>query len=315
MFPLAIGGSLITERVCEPCNSILGSRVDAALCDFLPIRNRRAELGLAGNSGRPPPLYEMLTGNGELVDQPGQLIRSTFNKRTGKFDIRALHHAADVTLPNGQKVRQITMDLRDIDQLPKVINRERKRHSLPPLTPAQIAEEIEKARATSSTVDNPTVRMNVRTKFAYLRHALMKIAYELAFLWLGESYLEDPTAVKLRQAVIDPDRESTDKIPGFVGDAQDCPTFTYWSDEVNSHIALAQTANGIISIAVRIFDIHAGLIKVTENASSYLTGPNVHNKLRFLRIDPLTRKLEDVPLIEETGRIAQAVIARLSGLP
>jgi transposase, IS6 family len=51
VFPLAIGGTLTTDRVCEPCNSTLGSRVDSALTDNFAVRIRRAELGLAGNSG------------------------------------------------------------------------------------------------------------------------------------------------------------------------------------------------------------------------------------------------------------------------
>ena len=47
VFPLAIGGTVTTDRVCAVCNSTLGTRVDAALSDFLPIRTRRAQLGLA----------------------------------------------------------------------------------------------------------------------------------------------------------------------------------------------------------------------------------------------------------------------------
>jgi hypothetical protein len=45
VFPLAIGGTVTTDRVCAPCNSVLGSRVDAALSDFFPVRMRRAEQG------------------------------------------------------------------------------------------------------------------------------------------------------------------------------------------------------------------------------------------------------------------------------
>jgi len=54
VFPLAIGGTIETDRVCRVCNSTLGTRVDAALSDFLPIRTRRAKLGLVGNAGVSP---------------------------------------------------------------------------------------------------------------------------------------------------------------------------------------------------------------------------------------------------------------------
>ena len=53
VFPLAIGGCLITKRVCEGCNSKLGTSVDAPLIDHLFVLLRRAELGIAGRGGVP----------------------------------------------------------------------------------------------------------------------------------------------------------------------------------------------------------------------------------------------------------------------
>lgn len=77
VFPSAIGGTLTTDRVCAGCNSDLGARVDAALCDFLPMRSRRAKLGLAGNSKTPPPWYEIFLGEATLVGEGGGWIRTT----------------------------------------------------------------------------------------------------------------------------------------------------------------------------------------------------------------------------------------------
>src|SRR5258708_823080 len=71
VFPLAVGRHITTDRVCKECNSTLGSRVDAALCDFLPIRRRRAELGLAGNASEPPGQFELLEGVVSLVGSNG----------------------------------------------------------------------------------------------------------------------------------------------------------------------------------------------------------------------------------------------------
>jgi hypothetical protein len=45
---------MTTDRGCAPCNSVLGSRVDAALSDFFLVRMRRAKLRLSGNNGSPP---------------------------------------------------------------------------------------------------------------------------------------------------------------------------------------------------------------------------------------------------------------------
>ena len=49
-----------TGAGAEAHHSTLGSRVDAALSNFFPIRTRRAKLGLAGNAGATPELFERL---------------------------------------------------------------------------------------------------------------------------------------------------------------------------------------------------------------------------------------------------------------
>lgn len=193
---------MTTDRVCHSCNSTLGSRVDSALSDFLPIRQRRAELGLTGNSETSPNPFEMLTGVATLAGEDGRRIKTKFDPITGKLDHRLLHHAAEVELPSGQKVRQISIDARDKDQIPKIIQRERKRHGLPPLSQEELQSEV--AKATQSTISNLAIRKDLSVSFAFLRHSMMKIAYELAFLWLGESYLEDPRADELRTAICAP---------------------------------------------------------------------------------------------------------------
>jgi hypothetical protein len=96
VFPLSIGGRLTTDRVCQQCNSTLGSRVDSALSDFLPVRQRRAELALAGNADAPPVPMEMLLGIANLAGQPERRIKTRYDPATGKLDHRLLHHAADV---------------------------------------------------------------------------------------------------------------------------------------------------------------------------------------------------------------------------
>src|ERR1700678_3518882 len=138
VFPLAIGGHITTDRVCRECNSTLGSRVDAALCDFLPIRQRRAELGLAGNALASPGRFELLEGVVSLAGSDGGRLRVTFDEATNKLDLRRLYQASDVVTPDGQKVRQIIIDARDKDQIPTIIKRERQRHGLPPLSSKEL---------------------------------------------------------------------------------------------------------------------------------------------------------------------------------
>ena len=82
-----------TGAGAEAHHSTLGSRVDADLSDFFPIRTRRAKLGLAGNAGATPELFEMLIGDAKLISQTANRVQTTLNKATGKLNHRQLYHA------------------------------------------------------------------------------------------------------------------------------------------------------------------------------------------------------------------------------
>lgn len=301
IFPLAIGGKITTDRVCAACNSTLGSRVDSALINFLPIQTRRAELGLVGHGGQPPSLFEMLLGEQTVVGRDANRIRTTLDKATGKLDLRQLYHSTDVTTPDGNEARQITLDARDADQIPKIIQRERKRHGLSPLSEEALAAEVAKASVT--TVEKPVVKVDIQVSFAFLRHAMLKIAYELAFRWLGESYLDDPSAVELRQAILKNDLASTDALAGYIGWAEPCTAFqNYWIPHKAHHLAYATAVSGSVIVAVRVFDIYAAAVPVNAHASHYVGADAL--RLPFLAIDAANGRTIENSFGEEQCRLA-----------
>ena len=307
VFPLAIGGTVTTDRVCRECNSMLGTRVDAALSDFLPIRMRRAKLGLAGNKGAPPAWHEVFLGAAKLIGQTADRVQTTFNKKTGKLDTKQLYHAADVVATDGRKARRITLDARDKNQIPKIIRRERKRHGLPPLSDEELAAAARDY--TTAVVETPLVQISLSVSFAYLRHAMMKIAYELAFLWLGEIYLTDPLAIELRAAICNPDIASTDNVAGYVGEAENCDVFNkFWLCHEEHHLAYATILAGKdVVICVRIFDIYAAAIVVSHDPGRYVDGIVDQAKLRFLAINSVTGRTINTPFDEESRRIVAAM--------
>ena len=307
VFPLAIGGTVTTDRVCATCNSDLGTRVDAALSDFFPVRMRRAKLKLAGNSGVPPAWYEMFLGQAKLIGQIADRVQTTFNKATGQLDTRQLYHAVDVVTPDGKKARQITIDARDKDQIPTIIRRERQRHGLPPLSDKELA--VLAGAYTITVVENPLVQISPTINFAYLRHAMMKIAYELAFMWLGEEYLTDPLAFELRAAICSPDVASTDAVAGYVGEAEGCEVFNkFWVPHEEHHLAYANIVAGkAVVICVRIFDIYAAAIVVSHDPSRYVCTIGDHPKLRFLAINSVSGRTIDTAFDKESQRLAVAM--------
>jgi hypothetical protein len=260
---------------------------------------------LAGNAGAPPAWYEIFLGVATQVGAAANRVKTTFNK--GKLETHQLYHATDVLMPDGKKVHQITIDARDKYQIPTIIKRERARHSMPPLSEEQLAAAAK--NFTTTVVENPVLQVSISVSFAYLRHAMMKIAYELAFLWLGESYLDDPLAAELRAAIIKPDLASTDSLSGYVGEAQGCPAFNFWTPHEAHHLAFASVVPNNVTISVRVFDIYAAIVVVSKEPSRYFQSAVDSDKLRFLVIDSITGKTLDTTFADESRRLAEAMSA------
>ncbi len=138
---------------------------------------------------------------------------------------------------------------------------------------------------------------------------MIKIAYELAFLWLGEDYIDDPSAADLRNAICSDDPSSMDKLPAYVADAEGFEAFKLWPASETEHLAYAFVGDDGIAIAVRVFNIHAAFVWVTKETARFLSGQNTGQKLRFIRMDALSGKMLDIPVMDEFGRIAAEIVA------
>lgn len=313
IIPLSLGGSVVTDRVCKECNSFLGSNIDAPLIEFLPIMNRRAELRLAGNSGRVPAPLEMLLGrNQELVGETVQRVRAVSDPVTGMIQHRLIHSSKEVELPDGTTALQISVDASDRDQIPLIIQRARKRKGLQPLSDEMMAAELAKLEV--KTIENPVIKVSLNVDFSMLRHAMLKMAYEFAFIWIGDEYLDDPIASELREAIMSTDQHSTDAIRAVSGPAEESPAFNFWTPHPSHHLAFANAIQGSIHVAVRIFDVLAVAVPVTNQAAKYVRSPNGGDKLRFVAMDATNKNLVNTTLMEELLRIGREM-TRLQRVP
>ena len=300
VFPLAIGGSLELLRVCRDCNSFLGSKVDTGLTNFAPILWKRGELGIAGNSRIAPGRFNMLDGEARLVSDPDRRMRVKYNQTSNKLDVHSIHHKREVEQPDGTKAIQIIVDDRDRESIPKIIQRERKRHGVEPLTVKQMEDYLQTLEV--QTIDNPILMVNTTINFAFLRHAMIKIVYELAFIWLGEAYLDDPYAKTFRDALVFATAGSTDDIFGYAGLVLEQSAFAVWEPHPNHHLAYAVRIEDQIVIAVRVFDVVEAVFPVTAQAGDYLKN-NQPQHGHFLAIDSLSGVLHRSSLLAENMRL------------
>jgi septum formation topological specificity factor MinE len=285
VFPLAIGGVLTTWRVCKPCNDRLGSEVDSLLSNHLLVTLSRSRLGLAGNSGTvPEPVLELLK-DGHLASDPDQPVRLTVAP-DGKIEPRLIFRKERL-VENGLEIDRITLDAREARRrLPTILARDRKRQGLPPLAPAEMEEEIDRLVETRQPISNSTIRGQVAIDLEAPVRALVKIVYELAFLWLGEAYLDDPMGEILRKVIL----EGADPTQAGVRGRCRAGLLDFlkpWSGEGDSHVAVATSSDQAILISLKVFNAFSIALVVSLEAGRYRAeGPRWPG--RFLQIDTAT---------------------------
>jgi hypothetical protein len=310
VFPLAIGGTLRTDRICNsgstgipPCNSTLGTVADAPLTNHLLIALRRW-LNLPGNSGKVPDAVRMLLGEGVLASDPSQKIRLIENPKSGKIEPQISYSRREKTLPGGGKELQITIDASGgAPELRKILDRERKRAGLEPLSDAEANAFVEECLQNISTMNQPEVLYQFTFDTFDFQRGLFKIAYELAFLWLGERYLHDPTAATLRQVILGKIKPAEAGIRATIVFGGDFEPLKFWAEENDCHVAYSAVVNGTVAISLKVFDTFSACVVVTEEAGQYVRGQFDPTAIRFIHINPVSKEERQCAFTEEMGRI------------
>lgn len=261
VFPDSIGGSLTNRRVCKACNSYLGSKVDVHLTDHVLIQGKRAILGISGKSGNiPNPIKK-----GTLADNPSQRVDYVIRK-DGSFSHVYLHpRVSQESIDQDTRIR-VSIDGRDMGNLPTVVNKILTRNGYPALESDQIQE-----LATTESLDQPTIKFQLAVDIIKYQKSILKIAYQLAWHWLGEAYLEDKTGSVLRECFLDEDCPLSQlkdkyKVKGDIGmgmQSQVSQVFTY---DQSHHLAIMMPSDKGVSLYIRIFDIFEGTIVVSEDS-------------------------------------------------
>jgi hypothetical protein len=301
IIPKSIGGTITTGRVCVSCNSLLGAKVDSGLADNFLVRMRRAELGLAGNSGNVPHLAEPLLGVGQLAENPAIKVSVSFNAVNDKLDVRAMPYIADAIFDDGSLGAWVTVDERDQTRLPDLIDRAARRNNK---KPGSIR------RKQLRVVQNPKIIMQRSYDFGGLSLAFAKIAYEVAFVWLGEAYLDDCLGDRFRRVLVAADRDGADRLPVTISNPDDDSALPYWSPDRTHHIILMDQFHDSIVVCIRIFDLFEAIIWVSSNAERYASAESYSGWRRFIAINASGGKPYETSLDEEFMRIASEVIKR-----
>lgn len=274
VFPESIGGTLKIRRLCKNCNSKLGSRIDYFLSYHLLIQFKRFINKTPGKTGKiPNPLRKVFE-----MKYPDQTLKVTLDKA---FKPYVLPHVGE---------NSIIVDASDEQSIFGILNKTLSRQNLPILTEEQTNELLKNGTLVVNNIElsskrirvaNPKISAVFRENLYDFFIAILKISYEMTFRWLGEDYLSDKTAEKIRNIfskfllangrtgetnVLDLFNEF--KIRGQIEiGSLDILKFMNLGDDC--HVALLIRVDNEVVCCIQIFDQLSGCIVVSEDANKY----------------------------------------------
>lgn len=298
IFPEAIGGSLILEnKVCKKCNSQLGAYIDHPLVNHPLIKISRNILGIKDKKGFLPQPLE------QFVDSVGRRCVISQGK-TEEFSVKTY----PIKKPGATENQFIYIPGdEDKSKIIEAINKLLKRNRQAELNEESIAEIYEMRGSEEILTANTSLEIDI---IEYQR-GIIKIVYELAAYWLGENYLYDPTAVKIRQCIRYPsipfgtsnEHWSNIQIEGQITN-YDNPNLAipFFDNGKNSHIAFLMKVGNRIGCWIKIFNVFKGVILVSENPEYYRDYID-----RYIQIDAQAGYYKESLLSDEIRRIADIV--------
>jgi hypothetical protein len=290
VFPEAVGGTLIIDVVCTTCNNTLGHTADVAVTDHALVAIQRQAFRLAGKSGKVPNPLARAT----LASDPTQKLRVTVDPKTGEQDIHVVTSVETETIAPGEAVMSIRIDARDVGNLGTIVNKALRRRGAPTLS----QEQIDALPLNFRKTERPPVNVPLTIGVAGYHRGLMKIAYELAWRWLGDSYVDNPVAVRLRAFISDPevtiDSLNKHKIRAKMHLAPPKSLVDYWPEERDHLVAFTVRSGGLLYITVSVLGAVSGTVALTSSLGEF-----AECETRFISINPLSGVIRESSFEDE----------------
>jgi len=299
VFPKAIGGTFVIYSVCKECHDKIGSLVDKHLVDHWFIICERNRYGLKGQSKKVPTPF---TGIHTLGENPEHRVKCVFDRLGKPTKVKTIPRLEINIDDSGKVLISGNFDTEDREKIPEMINKALRRRGLPEQPEDELRKNLKEYSQPS-----PWIHIETMVDAKKFKKGIVKIAYELAWHWLGENYLDDKVGVMIRHYLFnDPlhdDRSDKYPIWGSIKLIGKESLMPIWDYDMTSHIAyMMVTSNGKIGCYVRIFRTFEGLIQISDNPTRY---PDFRGK--FIANNPVDGSIRETDLNEEFVRIAKMV--------
>lgn len=273
VIPKSIGGSFVTKRVCRDCDNGFGSTADAGLVKHFKLETARIELQLKGNNGVvPDPMKAALRKPIDSGAEPGhQLFVSPIPNEDGKYPARTVSKVeAEVEFDGTGNVvgfgfPKFFIDKSDADKAETLIKSALRKKGV---------RNEETLQSISDFIIPGLQERDVPKEVPFLREqhsggeilGIVKIAYEFAHYWLGDTWLSDPIALEMRKAVMG-DKTTTGRYRIYEDGADGFLPENF--DPRSHHTVQLFRSNNALFIHVRLLDVFSAYYLISENAGAY----------------------------------------------
>jgi len=249
IFPDAIGGRIVILNVCTDCNSRLGNQTDHHLTDDILIQLFRNKHQIGGT---PNPFPE-----GRSLDDPRQIVYA--DMRDGVLVPKLPVQKIETNEPG---IIRFTGEEKDYKAIKVAVDKTLRRNNLPSLTDEEFKERL---------CETPISGMTVNFTFDafHLERALAKIAYEMTWRWLGDSYIDDDLAQEIRQFVQHGER---DRKYSFIRMCRLTNEDENTKLNETDHSAILEIMDNEISCMVTISNIFIGVFVMSTKPVVYAPG-------------------------------------------
>jgi hypothetical protein len=299
VLPLAMGGSLLIDRVCTDCDNGHGAGADASFLKHAKIERRRADLQLVGHSGAIPD-PDAAAYRQPLVSTTDPNIRVKITKtKDGRLVGKVLPYVEfevkDIGDRKAVRPTAIILDPNDFDKFEKIALRALAKHGV---TGSDALEAIRFFAPTlTPMVATHEFAVTIEQRLGGHYDGILKMAYELAWHWLGDAWLNDPIAVATRETLRG--EQPSTPLRGKVYDDPDLIVMPVGGDARVLHVAFIAEFNGQLAVMMRIFDVFAVGIVVSADAARY----SVPAKNGII-MHTTQHKYDEIPFVPEPGEVA-----------
>ncbi|MBV8526226.1 MAG: hypothetical protein JOY71_29640 [Acetobacteraceae bacterium] len=171
-------------------------------------------------------------------------------------------------------------------------------------TEAELDKAAEACVKNVQTMERPTIHYRLKIDLKEFQRGVFKIAYELAFMWLGEPCLDDPMAAKLRTVILEGADPAVVGVYGRIELGTDIEPLRPWANEKDTHIAFNAITNGRMAVCIKIFDAISAAVVVSDQPYKCSRSQFDANVMRFVGVDAASGIERQSSYIDECGRLA-----------